>query len=151
MLQQKPRAPVAPNLPPPDLSGPVPGGMTLATQATEQADRPMAQCIQNCLDCHRICLETVTYCLELGGAHAEVKHIRLLLDCADICQTSATFRIRNSEMHRRICGVCSDICDRCGADCERMGVDDTQLNACAEVCRRCAESCRQMAKATATD
>ena len=28
------------------------------------------------------------HCLGLGGAHADHMHIRLLLDCADICQTS---------------------------------------------------------------
>jgi hypothetical protein len=123
----------------------------MSAQATQRADKRMEQCIQNCVDCHRTCLETVMHCLELGGAHAEIKHIRLLLDCADICQTSANFMIRNSEVYRRICGVCSDICDRCAADCERMGVDNAQLKGCAEVCRRCAESCRQMAKAAATD
>ena len=111
----------------------------------------MEQCIQNCLDCHRACLEMVTYCLKLGGTHAEVEHISLLLDCAEICRTSADFMIRGSAMHRRICGVCADICERCAADCERMGADDVHLKACAELCRRSAESCRQMAKAAATD
>jgi Domain of Unknown Function (DUF326) len=122
----------------------------MSASPTFEPNQQMQQCIQNCLDCHRICSETITYCLQLGGAHAEVKHISLLLDCADICQTSANFMIRGSEMHRRICGVCSDICDRCAADCERMGIDDVQLKTCAEICRRCAESCRQMAKAAVT-
>ncbi len=103
----------------------------------------MEQCIQNCTDCHHICLETVSHCLEMGGEHAEVNHIRLLLDCAEICQTSANFMIRGSEFHARTCGVCAEICERCAADCERFG--DEFMNQGAQICRRCAESCRQMA------
>ena len=123
----------------------------MSTQARQQTDEGMERCIQNCTECRRACLETVTYCLKLGGAHAAPEHINLLLDCAEICRTSADFMVRGSEMHRRVCGVCADICERCAADCERMGADDAHLKTCAEVCRRCAESCRQMAKATATD
>ena len=40
----------------------------------------MDDCIRNCTDCHTICLETVAHCLGKGGAHAESRHIRLLLD-----------------------------------------------------------------------
>lgn len=103
----------------------------------------MKQCIQNCLDCHSICLETVTHCLQKGGKHAEAGHIRLLLDCAEICQTSANFMLRGSDLHRLICAACTEICDRCAKDCEKFG-DDKQMKACAEACRRCSESCRRM-------
>lgn len=105
----------------------------------------MQQCIRDCLDCYSSCLQTVTHCLGLGGRHAEQAHIRLLLDCAEICQTSAGFMSRGSDIHQRICGVCAEICQRCADDCERF-TDDAQMKACAEVCRRCAGSCRQMAK-----
>ena len=106
----------------------------------------MQQCINNCLDCHGICLNTVTCCLEKGGHHAESNHIKLLLDCAEICQTSANFMLRTSDFHARICGACAEICDRCAQECDRMG-DDAQMKRCAEACRRCAESCRQMSMA----
>lgn len=103
----------------------------------------MQKCIQNCLDCHGICLNTVTYCLQQGGMHAEPAHIRLMLDCAEICQTSANFMLRGSELHLSTCGVCAEVCERCATSCEQMG-DDAQMKACAEMCRRCAESCLQM-------
>jgi hypothetical protein len=115
------------------------------TQATQHSQE-IQQCIQNCTDCHHICLETVLYCLRQGGKHAEPDHIRLLLDCAEICQTSANFMIRGSDLHARTCGVCAEVCERCAEDCERMG-DDAQMKACAEICRRCADSCRRMASA----
>lgn len=104
----------------------------------------MRRCIDECLSCFRTCLETVTHCLEQGGRHAEAAHIRLLLDCADICQTSGAFMLRSSDLHTRTCAVCAEICERCARDCEAFG-DDPVMRACAEACRRCAESCRKMA------
>lgn len=104
----------------------------------------MRECIQRCTDCHNVCVETVSHCLELGGPHAEARHIRLLLDCAQICATSADFMLRGSDLHGRVCGVCAEVCDRCAVDCERFG-DDEQMRRCAEACRRCAEACRRMA------
>ena len=60
------------------------------------------QCIQDCLRSQRVCVETFTHCLEKGGKHAAPEHIRLLLDCSEICQTSANFMLRNSELHNCI-------------------------------------------------
>ena len=104
----------------------------------------MRRCIDECLSCFRTCLETVTHCLEKGGRHAEASHIRLLLDCAEICETSAGFMLRTSDLHTRTCAVCVEICERCARECEAFG-DDPVMRACAEACRRCAESCRKMA------
>ena len=36
----------------------------------------MRECIRTCSDCHRICLETLSYCLTQGGEHARAGHIR---------------------------------------------------------------------------
>ncbi|HSH80069.1 MAG TPA: four-helix bundle copper-binding protein [Herpetosiphonaceae bacterium] len=107
------------------------------------SSQQMQQCIQNCLDCHSICLATVAYCLQMGGMHAEASHITMLLDCAEICQTSANFMLRGSMFHGRTCAVCAEVCAACAQDCAQMG-EDAQMQACAEACRRCAESCRQM-------
>ncbi len=90
-------------------------------------------------------METVTHCLQMGGKHAEAAHIRLLLDCAEICATSANFMLRGSELHARTCAVCAEICERCAEDCERIGPDDEMMQRCAEMCHRCADSCRRMA------
>ena len=111
----------------------------------EKLTKEMRGCIQNCLDCHAICLETASHCLELGGKHAAADHIRLLLDCAQICATSADFMLRGSPDHGRTCGVCSELCRKCADSCERMAGDDELMRRCAEMCRRCAESCSRMA------
>ena len=110
-----------------------------------QLGQRMRDCIQDCTRCHNVCVETVVHCLGIGGDHAAAEHITLLLDCAQICATSADFMLRGSERHRQVCGVCADICDRCAGDCERLADGDATKMRCAQECRRCAESCRQMA------
>ena len=105
----------------------------------------MQQCIDECTRCHNICLAAVSHCLELGGKHADPAHIRLLLDCADICQTSANFMLRGSDLHQRTCAVCAEVCRACAEDCERMAGGDQLMKDCAEQCRRCAETCERMA------
>jgi len=106
----------------------------------------MQQCIQECLQCHRVCTETLTHCLQKGGRHASPDHIRTLLDCAEMCQTSAHFMLRNSNLHPLTCGVCAETCEACATSCDAIA-DDDMMRRCADVCRRCAESCRQMSGA----
>ena len=113
-------------------------------QSVAEMSPEMQECITNCLDCHTICLDTISHCLQMGGPHAEASHIRLLMDCAQICQTSADFMIRMSDVHPQTCGVCADVCERCAIDCERFGNDKTMMD-CAAMCRKCADSCSRMA------
>jgi hypothetical protein len=110
----------------------------------DQMSQEMVRCIEECQACHNICLESVQHCLKMGGKHAEPHHIRLLLDCAEICQTSANFMLRMSDLHGRTCGVCAEVCERCAEDCEKF-TEDRMMQQCAEVCRSCAASCREMA------
>jgi hypothetical protein len=117
----------------------------MAPAEVMRPDKDMQQCIQACLECSRSCLETVTYCLRKGGRHAEERHVRLLLDCAEICQTSANFMLRGSELHGRTCFACAEVCERCAESCAAMG-DDAMMRACADMCRRCEESCRKMSE-----
>lgn len=110
--------------------------------ASTNAD--MQRCIDECRVCHDVCLETIGHCLEMGGEHAEPAHIRVLMDCAEICQTSANFMVRGSDAHGFTCSACAEVCERCARECERF--DDDFMKQCAEACRRCAESCREMAR-----
>jgi len=101
-------------------------------------------CIQDCLDCHRACLQTLVYCTRQGGPQADPNHLRLMMDCAQVCQTSADFMLRHSPLHVHTCRACAEVCQACADDCDRMA-SDPRMKACADTCRHCAESCRQMA------
>ena len=110
----------------------------------EHVSEQMHECIDRCSDCHDVCEATVAYCLNKGGHHAVVAHIRTLLDCAQACDTSRDFMLRGSDLHHETCRVCGDACDRCAESCGRMAEDEV-IQRCAGECRRCAESCRAMA------
>lgn len=116
----------------------------MGTALRLQRDQGMVECIESCTRCAEICLETVEHCLRQGGEHAAEAHVRLLLDCAQICRTSADFMIRGSDLHAETCGACEVVCSRCAEDCDRFRGDE-QMAACADLCRRCAESCGSMA------
>ena len=98
-------------------------------------------CIDNCLKCYETCRETISYCLQKGGEHAKSEHINLLLNCADICQTSANFMISSSSLHSSVCKACAEVCIKCAESCESIGRSDEKMKECVEICRQCAESC----------
>ena len=107
-----------------------------------QMSEQMRQCIQECLDCHRVCLTMASqHCLDVGGRHVEPRHFRLMLACAEICRTSAFFMELGTEFHKRTCAVCAEVCEECAKSCEEVG----DMDECVQACRRCAESCRKMA------
>lgn len=102
----------------------------------------MQSCVDQCQNCHNVCLSmAMNHCLEAGGKHLEPDHFRLMMACAEICQTSANFMLIGSEHHKRICAVCAEICEACAKSCEEIG----DMQECVDACRGCAESCRRMA------
>lgn len=116
----------------------------VAVQDGHHTDDEMKKCIQLCQDCHALCTQTVLHCLKLGERHAAPDHIRLLLDCAQICETTAQYLLRESSFHERICGLCDEVCRQCGENCMQTAGDDELVKRCAGMCRRCADSCERM-------
>ncbi len=106
----------------------------------------LQHCIDACRTCHAVCTEMVAHCLKKGGAHAAPDHIALMIDCAQICATSADFMLRGSSRHHLTCGACAPVCAQCADDCGRIA-DDDAMRRCVRACRSCAESCRDMASA----
>lgn len=113
------------------------------TENHEHGTVEMEECIRNCLQCFQTCERMIEHCLTKGGVHANAQHIKILMDCAQICQTSAAFMLRNSNLHGVTCRACAEVCLACAEDCAQMN-DDGMMDACIEVCRRCADSCQKM-------
>jgi hypothetical protein len=84
---------------------------------TELVRAETEECIQNCEECHRVCTETLTYSLQMGGKYLEADHLRLLHDCIQICRTSADFMRRDSPFHGLTCGLCAIVCEHCMEHC----------------------------------
>lgn len=116
----------------------------MPTHRSHQTSQSIEDCIKNCVDCHRICVETIIYCLQMGGSHASPAHVGVLTDCALICQTTADYLIRGSDLHPPVCGVCALVCNACADSCDQFR-GDAQMKACADLCRACAQSCQQLA------
>jgi hypothetical protein len=112
--------------------------------AVAPAGDGMDRCLRECQSCHSTCLAAVAYCLQKGGAHAEPRHIALLLSCAEMCQTSANAMLLGSEMHAAFCEACAKVCERCADSCAKLG-DDARLKECEKACRACTKSCKDMA------
>lgn len=114
--------------------------------AHESANNQAIQdCIQACEQCHRTCLQmAMAHCLAMGGKHVEAEHFRLMMNCAEICQTSANFMLGGSTHHQHVCAACAEICEACSRSCEALG----GMEDCVKACNRCAKSCHAMAGAT---
>jgi len=112
------------------------------TMHTNVADHAAMQlCIDTCSHCHATCLRTaMIQCLETGGKHVETKHFRLMINCAELCQTSTNFMLSGSEFHASLCALCADVCEACARSCEAIG----GMEECVKACRECAASCRNM-------
>jgi hypothetical protein len=100
-------------------------------------------CVTHLLDCHKLCLSAaMTHDLEGEGAVRRPQHLRLLLDCAQLCMTTADALLRKSQFHAQLCALCTDVCETCARECEAL----QGMNACVATCRDCAESCRVAAR-----
>jgi hypothetical protein len=106
----------------------------------------MMHCLENCAACERVCTETLAAVLSRPDARVDARLMRLVMDCADICGTSAHFLMRQSEMHASTCRACADVCAACASACESIA-GDPDLARCAQACRRCAATCEEMAGA----
>lgn len=102
----------------------------------------MQECITNCQTCHATCLHMLSsHCLVVGGKHVEAGHVKLMLDCIQICQTNLDFMLRGSAHHAHICRECAEICRACAESCEAVG----DMEDCVKACLECADSCGKMA------
>jgi len=110
----------------------------------DEAQDRLLECIEECLNCHVSCTMTVQHCLASGGELADVNLVGVLLDCAELCQTTANFMLRGSPYHALTCAACAELCRLCEEVCRADGDSDEQLTHCAEVCATCAELCETM-------
>lgn len=98
--------------------------------------------MRDCLECYRVCVDAaINHQLGVVARDVEPAHIRLLLSCAEICQTTANVVGAGSPLHKPTCRVAAKLCRRCASDCERLG----DLEECVRAARHCADSCQRVA------
>ena len=120
------------------VSIPMPATTQMPTELTNEMER----CIRDCLECYRVCVDAaINHQLGVVAGYMEPAQIRLLLACAEICQTTATLVQSGSPLHKPTCRVAAKLCRRCASECERLG----NLEECLRASRHCADSCQRVA------
>jgi hypothetical protein len=108
-----------------------------------QLSQQVRDTIRTLQHCHATCLSmAITHCLEIGGEHARPQHLRLMLDCADICAFTADALGRKSQFHNRLAELCAEVCETCEQDCAALG----DMGDCVLACRQCASQCKEVAR-----
>src|SRR5260370_8637993 len=99
-------------------------------QATKQV---VQRSIDDCKECHLICVQTIQYSVQQGGPHVAPDHLRLLEDCAQLCQTSEDFMLRGSPISAAVCTVCADVCAQFAVSFDHVGRGtEAHLQPCAD-------------------
>lgn len=93
--------------------------------------------------CAAECNHCASACLDEQDVKMLAKCIKLDIDCADICNLTASLIARRSEHGRHLLKECAEVCNACAEECEKhakMGMEHCRI--CAEACRACADACR---------
>ena len=56
-------------------------------------------------DCHQACVEAMSYGLQRRGESAHLLHARLMLDCAEMCDTTRDMMLRSSDFAHQVAGA----------------------------------------------
>lgn len=112
-----------------------PPSTTQSSRSTEAdgTDPPMANCA-------KVCNETLAYCLEQGGDHVKAEHLKVMIDCVDVCTLAARLHERDSRLRVQAMEICASACKTCAETCEEFQ-DDEVMRLCAQACRECQQHC----------
>lgn len=110
--------------------------------------RVLAGAIDALNDCAQACTANADDDLSEPDVAQMVKCIRLCLDCASICTTTAGVASRQTEydasVSKSLLEACIASCKSCGDECERHATMHAHCRVCAQACRRCEQACRQL-------
>jgi hypothetical protein len=104
-------------------------------------------------DCAQACTSDADDDLSEPNVGELVKCVRLCLDCADICATTAGVTSRQTDydanVTRLLLQACVASCKSCGDECQRHAMMHAHCQVCEQACRRCEQACRQLLDAMA--
>jgi len=110
--------------------------------------RVLAATIDALNDCAQACTADADDDLSESNVADLVKCIRLCLDCADICTTTAGVISRQTEYDANVTKpmleACMAACKSSGDECERHAMMHAHCGVCAQACRRCEQACREL-------
>jgi hypothetical protein len=97
-------------------------------------------------DCVHVCTADADADLREQHVDSLVKCIRLCLDCADVCASTASVITRRTAFDPNaiapLVEACATICRISGDECERHPHEHCRL--CAAACRQCEQACGEL-------
>jgi hypothetical protein len=125
----------------------------LATYPADLGDvdrEKLTRCIEECIACAQACTACADACLSEDMVGDLAKCIRTGMDCADICNTTASVLSRHTgydaNITRAILQACATACKACADECGRHSEMD-HCRICAEACRSCEQACNGLMRA----
>ena len=113
----------------------------------------LLECLKACHDCAATCTVCADACLSEDQVQMLRRCIRLNLDCADICATTASVLARQTQpdpaVLRAQLQACAAACRSCGDECASHAQHHEHCRVCAESCRRCADACDRLLRGVA--
>lgn len=103
----------------------------------EEREIKLLNMLALCADACNMCS---TACLREKDVKMMAECIRIDMDCAQMCTTTAAFIARGSDYAMHLIKECAEICEKCAAECEKHQVDHCRT--CAKACRKCIEACQ---------
>lgn len=94
-------------------------------------------------DCVTACNYCTSACLGEPDISMLANCIRLNMDCAAICTTTAGFVGKDSAHARPLLPECMELCLKCAEECEKHGYME-HCKLCAAACRECVAICGEM-------
>jgi hypothetical protein len=82
--------------------------------------------------------------MRTGGEYDHSGNIRLLIDCAQVCETTAELQREHGTLPERNYDLCAEMCERAARVCAMFPHDRMMLLG-QDACRRGAAYCRQKA------
>lgn len=113
----------------------------------------VTRAVDAAFECAQVCTSCADACLAEDMV-AELRHcVRIDLDCADICNTTARVLSRQTEpdtgLLRAQLEACVRACKVCGDACEQHAEMHEHCRVCAASCRRCEEACNVLVQGLA--
>ena len=99
-------------------------------QQAWQVEHPEAQSLRLAVDA---CNAAFAYCTQQDEIE-DPELLACMVDCVDLCTTTASFIVRGSEHADDLREVCAELAKCVEESCEEYG-DDEVLTACADACR----------------
>ena len=120
----------------------------VATHPISTAREGLIEALQAAADCGQVCYICADACLNEPMVANMTRCIATNLDCATVCDATATLLTRQGRDQPSVLvaqiKACMEACRVCAEECERHAAMMEHCRVCAAECRRCENACRTL-------